>query len=177
MKILFFPRYAQKGASSRYRFYKYLPYYKEYSTKIYPFFDDCHIPAKKYSTLRELTYLATLYTKRMFYILKGLGKNRVIFLQYELLPYIPFTSFFFKLISFRYIVDYDDAIFHQYDQHPNRWVQWLLKHKIKNLMKHAAWVITGSPYLTRYALQFTPNVTEIPTSVIFLITVFSTSGR
>ncbi|MDG1715024.1 glycosyltransferase [Lacinutrix sp.] len=69
---------------------------------------------------------------------------------------------FFKI---RYIVDFDDAAFHDYDQHKNAIVRTLFQHKIEKVIKNASHVITGSPYLTAYATKYNNNITEIPTSI------------
>ena len=51
------------------------------------------------------------------------------------------------------MVDYDDAIFHNYDQHTNVFVQKILKNKIKKVMQFADVVMIGNQYLANYATQ------------------------
>ena len=51
----------------------------------------------------------------------------------------------------RMVVDYDDALFHQYDAHPNPWVRRLLGRKIATVMRLAHTVVAGNAYLADYA--------------------------
>lgn len=160
MRILFFTKYTNKGPSSRYRTYNYLRFYREY--KVYSFHDDSYSPKASFI----LKYLFKIYFRRLYNILK-IKKNDIVFVEYEFLPYIPFLSIYFKLFKIKYIVDYDDAIFHVYDQNSNLLIKFFLKRKISKVIKHSSAVITGSPYLTRYALNYNKNVFEIPTSIDF----------
>jgi glycosyltransferase involved in cell wall biosynthesis len=63
------------------------------------------------------------------------------------------------------VFDYDDAIFHNYDMHPNKLIRFLYQNKIKTIIKYASHVITGSPYLTSYVNLHTKRISEIPTSI------------
>ena len=160
MRLYFFTKYTEKGPSSRYRTYQYLNYFSQYETMVTSFFDDTYSPGKKFS----IKYLIGRYVNRLRKMLQ-IQKNDVVFVEYEFLPYIPFLSWYFKLRKINYIVDYDDAIFHHYDQSSNTLIKLLLKNKIKEVIKNASYVITGSPYLTVYAKKYNSNVVEIPTSI------------
>lgn len=164
MRLLFFPKYTEKGPSSRYRIFQYIPYFKDYNIKIFSFFDNKYETSRSFKSLKGLFYLFKCYLKRFYDILK-IRRNDIIFVQYEFTPFMPFNSLFFKIRGVKYIVDFDDATFHEYDQHPNRLIRFLFQTKISNVIKNAKWVITGSPYLTNYALLFNKNVIEIPTSI------------
>jgi len=93
-------------------------------------------------------------------------KYDVIVLHCEAFPYI--TPFLEKYLAFRkikYIYDYDDAIFHNYDQHSNRLVRWILKDKIAAVIAGASGVIAGNKYLASYALKVNGSVEVIPTVI------------
>jgi len=50
-----------------------------------------------------------------------------------------------------YIVDYDDAIFHNYNMHSNGVFRFFLDKKIAIVMRKAALVFAGNDYLAQYA--------------------------
>jgi glycosyltransferase involved in cell wall biosynthesis len=84
----------------------------------------------------------------------------------ELFPYC--SAFFEKYLKFRkipFILDYDDAIFHNYDKNENKVIRSLYGKKIPKAMASAWYIVTGSPYLTEYARQYNKNIVEIPTSI------------
>jgi len=162
--MYFLSKYNQIGPSSRYRLYQYIPFLKKYNIESNSFFDENYKPGYSYKNLKGLSYLIKIYLKRFKLLLKISFKNQPVFLQYEFLPFIP-QFFLFKLLNIKYVVDYDDAVFHDYDQHSSSLIRSLLGNKIKFVIKNAKHVITGSPYLTEYATKFNSNVTEIPTSI------------
>ncbi len=169
MRILFLTKYSYLGASSRYCYYNYLSIFKENEVDctVSAFFDDEYLDNLSYSKSIDITKVFGYYWHRIK-ILLGLSKfdYDLVVIEYELLPYFP--SFFeraIKYIGIKFIVTYDDAIFHNYDLNPNLIVRLLLGCKIKNVIKNACGVITGSPYLTNYAQRFNKTVREIPTSI------------
>ena len=164
MKILFLPKYNELGPSSRYRIYQYLDSYKNagIDVKVAPLFGSYFFVSNKI-----IKILGTLfYYFRRFFNLLQVYKYDIIYIEYELFPY--FSSVFeklFTILKVRYIVDYDDAIFHNYNQSNNRLIRFLLSNKIDSVIKSANYVITGSPYLTEYVTRLNPSCIEIPTSV------------
>lgn len=164
MKLLFFPKYTEKGASSRYRIYQYIEYFKGYKCEVYPFFDSNYVPAQNLKNAKGLWYIFKSYIKRL-YAMSHIDKEDIVFLQYEFTPFIFFNRLFFKFLKINYIVDFDDAVFHNYDQHSNKIVRYFFKNKISKVISHAHTVITGSPYLTAYASKYNNRVVEIPTSI------------
>lgn len=66
----------------------------------------------------------------------------------------------------RYIVDYDDAIFHNYDLSNSKIVRLFLSKKIDVVMRHSYCVIAGNSYLAGRAKKAgAKNVVLIPTVV------------
>jgi glycosyltransferase involved in cell wall biosynthesis len=167
MNILFLTRYSSDAPSSRYRCYQYIPIFEKYGIK-------CDV-----SSLMELGYveglnknkrsktfqLISLYLARFYFLLKVRNYD-FVFIQKELFPYFPsLFEHLLKITNTKYIVDYDDAIFHVYDENNNGFVRYFLKKKIANVIAHSKYTITGSPYLTNYAKSFNKYVEEIPTSI------------
>ncbi|RNC88171.1 MAG: glycosyltransferase family 1 protein [Winogradskyella sp.] len=167
MKVLFLPKYSKNGASSRYRTYQYIDYYKEiYDCVVEPFFEENYKPASYLNQKTSRIYLIKRYIKRLS-LLFSARKYDLIFVEKEFLPYTPYFKLMFKLFKIKYVVDYDDAIFHSYDDNKNKITRLFFKNKIRDVVRNAQWVVTGSPYLTSYAQQFNKNVIEIPTSIDF----------
>ena len=116
MKILVLSRYTSMGASSRLRLMQYIPKLKneEVNIEVSPFFDDKHLNSQ-YGNTKSTIFDIIKYFYNRFYILRLRSAPDLIWLEYEVLPWIPW--FIEKLLLPRgvpIISDYDDAIFHRY---------------------------------------------------------------
>ena len=167
LHILMLSRYTRLGASSRLRFFQYLPFLEKmgFSFTIKPFFVD--------------NYLADLYTGKMplFSILKGymgrvvtmLGAQRFdgIWMEAELLRWLPAgveEALFPAGVPL--IVDYDDAIFHWYEAQRFPGVSRLLGQKINKIMTMVDLVVVGNDYLGSYAHSAgARRIEKVPTVV------------
>ena len=167
--IIFFTKYTAAGASSRYRVYQYLHYFQlaGFTTQVKPLFTDIYLINKYNNRKIKKSYIIFRYLNRIKDVL-FLSSENSIYIEYELLPYFP--AWLEKWLNFKrrnYVVDYDDAIFHNYDLHANKWVRKILKSKISTVIAKANKVITGSEYLTKFANKYNSDVIEIPTSIDF----------
>jgi glycosyltransferase involved in cell wall biosynthesis len=63
-------------------------------------------------------------------------------------------------------VDYDDAVFHRYDQHPSRLVRAALGNSIDEVMRRSRLVIAGNDYLAERAKKAGARQIEILPSVV-----------
>jgi glycosyltransferase involved in cell wall biosynthesis len=94
-------------------------------------------------------------------------KFDLMWIEYELFPWLP--GWFETLVlsqDLPYLVDYDDAIFHRYDRHPNPLVRRMLGHKIDVVMRHASTVVVGNEYLRDHAIKAGARRVEmLPTSI------------
>jgi len=167
MNVLFLTRYSSLGASSRYRILQYLPYLREngFVCAIQSLFDDKYLENLYQGQRSKLAILSAFY-KRCLVLREQINFN-IIFLEKELLPYVPifFEDLLCKM-KIPYIVDYDDALFHQYDCHKNIFIHQLLKNKISDVMRRSAYVVAGNNYLAEYANRTgAANVEVIPTVV------------
>lgn len=167
MRITFFTKYTYKGPSSRYRVYQYLEYFKKEGIEVIvePFFDDEYIDKIYKKEGVSFLYLFVRYFTRFLKVLT-LTKIDRIYIEYELLSYFP--AWLEKWLKFRkihYVVDYDDAIQHNYDQNKSFLIRTFLSNKISTVISKAHTVITGSVYLTKFASKYNSSVLEIPTSV------------
>ncbi len=167
MKVLFLTRYGSLGASSRVRFLQYLPYFEKQGLDI------------TINSLLSDKYILALYEKDSCWIeiIKGYFNRAItlfnvrtydlLIIEKEVFPFMPaIIERLFYLFGVRYIVDYDDALFHNYDCHSNRWVRLFLGKKIDSVMSHASIVTVGNKYLAKRAkLAGARNVEIIPTVV------------
>ncbi len=167
MQVLLLPKYEKKAASSRYRYLQYIPYFESCGIKctVSPLFNDEYLE-NKFSTGRAGIFnVLRAFVRRLISIINS-DKYDLIILHCEAFPYFP--PLFEKYLAFRkikYIFDYDDAIFHNYDQHQSRLIRWLLKEKIAAAIVGAKHVIAGNKYLADYALKVNNNVDIIPTVI------------
>ena len=85
----------------------------------------------------------------------------------SLFPFFPaWFEYLFHKRGIRYIVDYDDAIFHKYDMSENIIIHGLLKNKIAKVMKYADHVIVCNVYLEAYAKKYNNYISRLPTVVL-----------
>lgn len=168
--VLLLTKYARNGASSRYRTFQYLPWLEKAGIhcQVMPLFDEAYL-VHRYQTGRGhaedilrafLRRLGAIFTARRF---------DLVVVEYELLPYLPaLPERWLGLLGVPFVVDYDDALFHQYDQHKNAWVRWLLGEKIARVMRGAQMVTAGNAYLADYARRAGAKHVEIIPTVIDL---------
>lgn len=166
-KLLILSRYSKLGASSRYRFYDYIQHLNQsgFDCTISPLFSDKYLK-KTYSRSFRALEVIKCYWKRLK-VLTRISKYDSFLIEKELLPFLPYFIEFLFLSRFnKYCIDYDDAIFHRYDDHQNWIVRFLLSKKIARLMKNASCITVGNQYLYDYAkLNYCENVKKIPTVV------------
>jgi glycosyltransferase involved in cell wall biosynthesis len=167
MTIVFFTKYSRKGASSRVRSLQYIPLYEQkgYICKVKNLFNNEYL-SRLYSK-RSVTFLILkAYIKRILQLL-FIRRSNIIIIEKELFPYLPSLAewLLFKL-GFKYYVDYDDAIFHNYDKSKSTLIRFFLKNKIDRVMKFSFYVIAGNKYLAERAYKAKANkIIVIPTVV------------
>lgn len=149
MKVLYLTKYSRNGASSRLRSYQYFPFLeaKGYAVTVRPFFDEDYLVDLYAGKKTDKLKLIRSYLNR-FFTLFSVYKYDKLVIEKELFPY--FFSWFEKILALlkvNYIVDYDDAIFHNYDLSASKLIRFLLKNKIDNVMKYSGCVLAGNGYL------------------------------
>jgi glycosyltransferase involved in cell wall biosynthesis len=167
MKILILPRYEPQAASSRYRFYQYIPFLnaKGWEVIVKPLLSNNYVRYLYDNTPLPVTEIIQGYFERVIQLLNK-KKFDLIWLQQELLPWIP--SIFENILvrgNIKIVADYDDAFFHRYDQSKNLFVMNLLRHKIDSVMKYADLILAGNDYLLERAILNNGNVKLFPTVV------------
>ena len=134
---------------------------------IEPFFPKSYFTTR--SKFKKLFIVLRSYLKRFFLLLNILilkDKYKLLLLEYELFPYFPaWVEYMLNKRGIKYIVDYDDAIFHKYDMHDNKVIKGFLKNKIAKVMTYADTVIVCNPYLEAYAKKVNESTFTLPTVV------------
>ncbi|WP_339715204.1 glycosyltransferase family 4 protein [Cyclobacterium amurskyense] len=151
-KLLFLPKYPRKGASSRLRTFQYLPLWEKmgYSVTVNSFFTEKYLNTIYDHQSPGYWHVLTCYFRR-FFLLFSVQKYDLIIIEKEIFPYLPaFAELFLSKVN-QYWVDYDDAVFHNYDQKDNFMVNLLMPKKIDHVMKMANRVIVGNDYLKKRA--------------------------
>lgn len=167
MRVLYFTKYTRKGASSRLRSFQYFPLLEQkgFAVTVAPLFSDAYLE-NLYSGKSMVFEAMKGYWRRFFILFSVFGYDSVV-IEKELFPYLP--AFAERLLWFfgkRYVVDYDDAIFHNYDLHPNKVLRFFLKNKIDTVMRLSGTVIAGNGYLAKRAQKAgAENIVVIPTVI------------
>lgn len=168
MRILALTKYGPLAASTRQRFLQYRPYLEAngVTLDVEPLLGEGRLAQMGGGTDARgegLFGLARLYRNR-FANLRRARDYDLLWVQYELFPYLP--GLFERLAGMArvpVVVDYDDAIFHNYDRHRRPLARALLGRKLEPLLKRAAACICGNAYLLDYAQRFCPGSVLIPT--------------
>lgn len=166
-QVLFLTKYDRKGASTRYRSLQYFPALEEAGIQctFSPLFAEPYLE-HRYNGTTPLHHFYGAAIRRIR-ALFSVNRYSAVVIEKELLPYFPavFERFLARQ-TVPYIVDYDDALFHLYDQHSNPLIRSLFRDKIASVMRHSSLVIAGNQYLANYARsRGAPRVEVVPTVV------------
>lgn len=167
LKVLVLSRYERSGASSRLRLIQYARALASLSisSSLAPFFDDSYLQ-RRYAGSPTLGSSFFAYARRAVQLLHA-ARADLLWLEKEALPWLPWAIESRMLPrGVPLVLDYDDAIFHQYDMHRSRFIQWLLGNKLDKLMASSALVMAGNCYLAdRAKAAGAPKVEIVPTVV------------
>jgi hypothetical protein len=167
VKVLMLSRYGRLGASSRVRLYQYLPWLEAAGIAVTeaPFFSDAYVDGLQRGR-KDLLESAAAYAKRLRTVAAA-NRFDLLWIEKELMPWLP--GWFETALLPRevpYVLDYDDAVFHYYDQHRNAAVRVLLAGKHPGLMRRAALVVAGNEYLAGFSrASGAKHVSLVPTVV------------
>jgi glycosyltransferase involved in cell wall biosynthesis len=161
-------KYDETAAGSRHRSLQYFPALRRsgFEPSWSPLFDGRYLRSRYLKGRGGVSDFARAARRRLQALVE-LRRYRLLFLEEELFPYLPISAE--RLIGAQgvpYVVDYDDATFHQYDRHANWFVRSLLKDKIKNVMRGARLVLAGNRYLADHAVEAgASHVEVVPTAL------------
>ncbi|SFO47678.1 Glycosyltransferase involved in cell wall bisynthesis [Algoriphagus ornithinivorans] len=152
-KILFLPKYPHLGASSRLRTYQYLALWDQEGLdyQVSSFFNEPYLK-RFYLGKRHHPFNLLFCYFRRFWILLGAWRYDLIYIEKELFPFLPsYAEWVLEKLGKGYVVDYDDAVFHNYDSHSNPLIRSWMGDKISWVMRHSHLVFAGNSYLKSYA--------------------------
>jgi hypothetical protein len=160
-------KYGPLAASARQRFLQYRSFLDSANVAmtVSPLFGDDYLSAIMQNGAKPLRMAAVAYIDRLL-AARRVNRADGVLVHCELLPFVPS---FLEAVMFRFrvplIFDYDDAIFHQYDQHKSSLVRTLLGGKLKPLLRRAELAICGNAYLQAYAAEHCRQTEIVPTVV------------
>ena len=138
MNVLALTRYARLGASSRVRFYQMLPTLQAHgiNVTVAPLSSDAYVRELYAGKGRRPARIAADYAGRLIQLL-SIGRFDLLWIEKELLPGAPaLLERLLAALRIPYVVDYDDATFHRYDQSSNPLVRKLPR--VQDRRGHAA---------------------------------------
>lgn len=160
--ILFLPRYTRNGPSSRLRMLQFIPDLEAAGARITvePLFGERYLAEYFAGNGKNPGLVAAAYARR----LRLLGRAKrfdLVWIEKELFPFLPAAfEMLVGRLSRNWIVDFDDAVFHNYDG------KRLLERKLHPLIAGARCVTAGNAYLAKYAIAAgAKRVERIPTVV------------
>lgn len=148
-------KYCRLGASSRLRSYQYRELLESsgYEVVISPLFNEKYLYDLYNANSRDRLNLVKCLIRRIV-ILFEVRKYSVIWIEKELFPYFPaYFEYVLRLLGVKYFVDYDDAIFDNYNRSSKYYIRFLLGGKIGNVMRYAETVVAGNAYLKSIAID------------------------
>lgn len=169
-RLLALPRYTEAGPSSRYRTYQFLPYFQEqgWDVTVRPLLGDAYVrdlyAGRRWGLGRVLPCLAS----RVRDLARG-SRYDALLIEKECLPWLSsLPERLLARMGVPFAVDYDDAIFHIYDQHPSAIVRCIYGGKIRRVMATADMVVAGNAYLAEWAHMAGARRVEILPTVVDL---------
>ena len=158
-KITLWTRYSRLGASSRLRFFQYLPLLREagFSPEISAFFDDGYLRRLYAGGGRSPFALLRAYRDRFRRMRECAADDAPALIEYELLPGLPYSAEARFLAGRRYFLNFDDAVHLRYGKLP------FLRRKYPRLIAGAAGIIVANDLLMEEFGALNGNLLKLPT--------------
>lgn len=169
LKLLALTRYGRLGASSRMRMYQFLPALQALGVEVHvsPLLRENYVIRLYARKPVAWTEVAGDYLRRVGQLLRG-RRFDLLWIEKELFPMMPaWFEQALKAFGVPYVVDYDDATFHNYDL-PGTSRRRLLADKIDKVMSNATLVIGGNRYLAERARTAGARWVEVVPTVVDL---------
>lgn len=170
MRLACLTRYDELGASSRVRCIQYVALLKRTMATLTLSFQhllDADYLRRKYARTSIVAAALRCYVGRARSPALRVAPD-VWWIEKELWPFAPAWLEVSLLREAPYVLDLDDAIFHNYDLHRRAAVRWLYGRKIDRLMAGAALVTAGNEYLAQRALDAGARWVEVLPTVVDL---------
>jgi len=152
VRVLVLTKYGVLGASSRLRFLQYLPklHSSGFVLTVQYFLSSEQLQARYRRGKYIVVELLRNYTRRCLVLLRR-SQFDLVWIEKEALPWWPLWLERAFLRKVPYVLDFDDAIFHNYDRHRIAFVRKVFSRRVDGLMAGAALVVCGNQYLAQRA--------------------------
>jgi glycosyltransferase involved in cell wall biosynthesis len=168
MKALALTRFTRLGAGPRLRTLQYIPYLESCGIEMHvsPFFPDEAILDLEQHKRRRASMVASSIARRLG-ALSTARNYDAIWLEAECIPLAPWLLER-SLLSFAppIVVDYDDAVFHNYEKFTAPIIRQIMNGKIESIMAFASVVIAGNAYIADRAKRAGAKRVEIVPTVL-----------
>lgn len=170
MKVLALTRYGSLGASSRLRTFQYLPYMASVGieVQVQALLCDKALMEKYDRGSYDIRELIRSYISRIVTLCKR-NDFSLLWIEKEAMPWTPLWFELGLLRGMPYVLDYDDALFHNYDMHRNVIVRLTMGNRLDLLMARSKLVIGGNSYLSARAVEAGAKWVEVVPTVIDLM--------
>jgi glycosyltransferase involved in cell wall biosynthesis len=166
LRLLLAARYGALGASSRLRLAQYRPFLEAAGirTTLRPFLSDGYIRAL-YGKSSRLPHIAAAYMRAPGVAIAA-RRSDVLWIEKEMLPWLPYAVERQAIGDRPYILDFDDAWSLRYEQSRFALVRRMLGEKFTQLVQGAALTITANETLYAWAqAQGARRLLMLPTVV------------
>lgn len=169
IRVLVLTKYGRLGASSRLRFLQYLPWLEQsgIQAEVHPLLSDSQLLMRYQRGAYDLWPLLRAYADRCRVLMQRHNFD-LVWIEKEALQWLPLWLELAMLRGTPYVLDYDDAVFHHYDQHANSWVRHVYGQRLDGLMAQAALVVGGNNYLAQRARDAGASCVAVLPTVIDL---------
>jgi len=167
LHVLLLTRYGRTGASSRLRFFQYLPGLDEYDIDVHPapFLDDAYLRDLYGGRRPPMGRIFAFYSERLRHLVKARDFD-LVWIEKEALPWVPEWPGMRTIDAPPVVVDFDDAWHLRYKESSNSLVRWALGKKLEHIARNADFVIVANRFLQNWAEQAgARRVTCVPTVV------------
>lgn len=167
--VYIYTKHQRQGASSRYRSIQYFDFLRKQGINVVHrfLFSDKYLLLKYNRNRRYLLVAVMCYVRRLKDLFYDVRKGHVFVIEKELFPYVPLLiERWIQRLGVKYILDFDDAIWHNYDANRRKIVRIVLGNKLKKTIKSSNYFIGGNAYLCDYARRADcENIVTIPTVI------------
>ena len=165
--ILALTRYDRMGASSRVRFLQYVPHLERMGMQVavQPLLSREYLTRLYADGARSPAMVTAAFINRLWALL-GHNSADIIWLQREVLPFLPVGLEKVLLARKPVVIDFDDAHHLYYKNSRSRTIRALYQDKTESLMRHAQAVVVGNKTLASFAESAGVNkLYEVPSAV------------
>ncbi len=167
--VLALTRYDALGASSRVRMLQYVPHLARLgvTVRVLPLLSNAYVESLYSGKCPDVFDVARSYARRISQ-LSGDARDAVVWVEKELLPWVPFLLEQPLLHRRRLVLDCDDAVWLRYQRHANPLWRGLLGNKIDRLFARADVVTAGNHWIGEHAraagardVRWLPSVVDL----------------